>query len=74
MLDVDFKVWVTGENLPTKHLKGELGLGWQRFARTRAKLKTSKDVTAAFDPKLPSFVTSVDVPDRKRIFNCRGLA
>jgi predicted choloylglycine hydrolase len=38
MLDVDFKVWVTGENLPTKHLKGELGLGWQRSPRTRAKL------------------------------------
>ena len=38
MLDVDFKVWVTGENLPTKHLKGELGLGWQRSPRTRVKL------------------------------------
>ena len=40
MLDVDFKVWVTGENLPTKHLKGELGLGCQRSPRTRAKLST----------------------------------
>jgi predicted choloylglycine hydrolase len=38
MLDVDFKVWVAGENLPTKQLKGELGLGRQRFLRTRVKL------------------------------------
>lgn len=27
MLDVDFKLWVTGEDLPTKELKGQLGLG-----------------------------------------------
>jgi len=38
MLDVDFKAWAAGENLPTKHLKGELGLGRQRFLRKRAKL------------------------------------
>jgi predicted choloylglycine hydrolase len=38
MLDVDFKVWITGENLPTKHLKGQLGLGLQRSPRTRGRL------------------------------------
>jgi hypothetical protein len=38
MMDVDFKVWITGENLPTKHLKGQLGLGLQRSPRTTGKL------------------------------------
>ncbi|MGV7214257.1 hypothetical protein SO180_13225 [Bradyrhizobium sp. UFLA05-112] len=27
MLDVDFKLWVAGEDLPTKQLRGQLGLG-----------------------------------------------
>jgi predicted choloylglycine hydrolase len=38
MLDVDFKLWVAGEDLPIKQLKGQLGLGWQRSQRTRARL------------------------------------
>ena len=38
MLDVDFKVWITGENLPTKHLTGQLGLSLQRSPRTRGRL------------------------------------
>jgi predicted choloylglycine hydrolase len=38
MLDVDFKLWVSGEDLPTKQLKGQIGLGWQSFQRTRARL------------------------------------
>ena len=38
MLDVDFKSWVAGEDLPTKQLKGQLDLGWQQSARTRARL------------------------------------
>ena len=37
MLDVDFKLWVDGEDLPTKQLKGQLGLGWQAPRRTRAR-------------------------------------
>jgi Acyl-coenzyme A:6-aminopenicillanic acid acyl-transferase len=38
MLDIDFKLWVGGEDPPTKQLKGQLGLGWQPFQRTRARL------------------------------------
>src|SRR3954447_910032 len=37
MLDVDFEVWVAGENLATKELKGQLGLGWQLSRRTGAR-------------------------------------
>lgn len=38
MLDVDFKLWVAGEDLPIKLLKGQLGLGWQPSQATRARL------------------------------------
>jgi hypothetical protein len=31
MLDVDFKLWVAGEDLPIRQLKGQLGLGWQPY-------------------------------------------
>jgi hypothetical protein len=41
MLDVDFKLWVAGKDLPTKHLKGQLGLGWQSSQPTGAKLGAS---------------------------------
>ena len=37
MLDVDFKRWVAGEDLPTRQLKGQLGLGWQSSRRTGAR-------------------------------------
>jgi hypothetical protein len=37
MLDVDFKLWVTGEDLPTRQLKGQLNLGRQLSRRTRAR-------------------------------------
>ena len=40
MLDIDFKLWVTGENLPTKQLKGQLGLGWQRSPRGKTRLSS----------------------------------
>jgi predicted choloylglycine hydrolase len=36
MLDVDFKLWVAGEDMPIKQLNGQLGLGRQ-FRRTRAR-------------------------------------
>jgi len=36
MLDVDFKLWVAGEDMPIKQLNGQLGLGRQ-FQRTRAR-------------------------------------
>jgi predicted choloylglycine hydrolase len=38
MLDIDFKLWVAGENLPVKQIKGQLGLGIQPLRRmgTRA--------------------------------------
>jgi predicted choloylglycine hydrolase len=38
MLDVDFKQWVDGEDLPTKQLKGQLGLGWRAPRRRGASL------------------------------------
>ena len=38
MLDVDFKQWVTGEDLPIKQLKGQLDLGLRLTRRTRARL------------------------------------
>jgi predicted choloylglycine hydrolase len=38
MLDVDFKLWIAGEDLPIKHLKGQLGLGWQPSRRTGSRL------------------------------------
>jgi hypothetical protein len=37
MLDVDFKLWVAGEDLPIEHLKGQLGLGLPPSQRTRAR-------------------------------------
>ena len=36
MLDVDFKLWVAGEDMPIKQLNGQLGLGRQ-FQRARAR-------------------------------------
>lgn len=36
MLDVDFGKWVSGEDLPTKQLKGQLGLG-RRMVRQRKR-------------------------------------
>jgi predicted choloylglycine hydrolase len=38
MLDVDFKPWVAGENLPIRQLRGQLGLGWRLSLQTRARL------------------------------------
>jgi hypothetical protein len=37
MLDIDFKRWVTGENLPISQLKGQLNLGWRSLPRRRAR-------------------------------------
>jgi hypothetical protein len=37
MLDVDFKLWVAGEDLAIKQLKGQLGLGWQSSQQRRAR-------------------------------------
>jgi hypothetical protein len=37
MLDVDFKLWVAGEDLPIKQLKGQLGLGWRAARRPRPR-------------------------------------
>jgi hypothetical protein len=37
MLDVDFKRWVDGENIPVRQLKGQLGLGLRRLRRTRVR-------------------------------------
>lgn len=37
MLDVDFKLWVAGEDMPVKQLKGQLGLGRQSTQRTRVR-------------------------------------
>jgi predicted choloylglycine hydrolase len=39
MLDVDFKLWVAGEDLPIEQLKGQLGLGWQPPRRPRGRLQ-----------------------------------
>jgi hypothetical protein len=36
MLEVDFKLWVAGEDLPIKELKGQLNLGLQPLRRTKA--------------------------------------
>jgi predicted choloylglycine hydrolase len=36
-LDVDFRRWVAGEDLPIKHLKGQLGLGLPPSLRMRAR-------------------------------------
>jgi predicted choloylglycine hydrolase len=38
MMDVDFRLWVAGEDLPIKQLKGQLNLGLQPFRRTKARL------------------------------------
>jgi hypothetical protein len=38
MLDVDFKLWVAGEDLPIKQLEGQLNLGLQPFRETKARL------------------------------------
>jgi predicted choloylglycine hydrolase len=38
MVDVDFKSWVAGEDLPIKQLKGQLNLGLQPFRRNNARL------------------------------------
>ena len=38
MLDVDFKMWVAGEDLPIEQLKGQLNLGLQPVRRTKARL------------------------------------
>jgi hypothetical protein len=38
MVDVDFKLWVAGEDLPIKQLKGQLNLGLQLFRLTKARL------------------------------------
>jgi predicted choloylglycine hydrolase len=37
MLDIDFKLWATGEDLAVKQLKGQLNLGWQPTRRTGAR-------------------------------------
>jgi hypothetical protein len=37
MLDVDFRLWVAGEDMPIKQLKGQLGLGRQSIQRTRVR-------------------------------------
>lgn len=37
MLDVDFKRWVDGEDIPVTQLKGQLGLGLRRLRRTRVR-------------------------------------
>lgn len=37
MLDVDFKLWIAGEDLPIKQLKGQLNLGLQRPRQTKAR-------------------------------------
>ena len=37
MIDVDFKLWVAGEDLPIEHLKGQLGLGLPSSRRPRAR-------------------------------------
>lgn len=37
MLDVDFKLWVCGEDMPITQLKGQLGLGLRRPRRARAR-------------------------------------
>jgi predicted choloylglycine hydrolase len=38
MMDVDFKSWVAGEDLPIKHLVGQLNLGVPPLRRTKARL------------------------------------
>jgi hypothetical protein len=38
MVDVDFDLWVAGEDLPIKQLKAQLNLGFQPFRRTKARL------------------------------------
>ena len=38
MVDVDFNLWVAGEDLPIKQLKGQLNLGFQPFRRAKARL------------------------------------
>ena len=37
MVDVDFKLWVAGEELPIKQLKGQLNLGLRSFRRIKAR-------------------------------------
>ena len=37
MLDVDFKLWVAGEDLPIKELKGQLNLGLRPLRRTKSR-------------------------------------
>jgi hypothetical protein len=37
MADVDFKLWVAGEELPIKQLKGQLNLGLRSFRRIKAR-------------------------------------
>lgn len=39
MLDVDFKLWVAGEDLPISQRTGQLGLGRQPSQRARARLQ-----------------------------------
>jgi predicted choloylglycine hydrolase len=39
MADVDFKLWVTGEDVPFEQLKGQLGLGRPSIQRTRVRRK-----------------------------------
>ncbi|MEA2835303.1 MAG: hypothetical protein QOG66_3505 [Methylobacteriaceae bacterium] len=38
MVDVNFKLWIAGEQLPVKQLKGQLNLGLRSFRRTKARL------------------------------------
>lgn len=40
MLDVDFKLWVAGEDLPATQLKGQLGLGRPSIQRTRVRRRS----------------------------------
>ncbi|MBR0715780.1 C45 family peptidase [Bradyrhizobium liaoningense] len=39
MLDIDFKLWVTGEDLSVKQLMGQLNLGLRRRQRTSTRLQ-----------------------------------